>query len=559
MDRSLTPSVTQTVDYAIIGSGFGGSVSAMRLAEKGYRVLVLERGKRYRDEDFPRSNRNIFKYLWLPALRCFGIQNISLLNGLMVLHGTGVGGGSLIYANVLMEPSEDMYQHPSWCHLQDWRAVLKPHYETARRMLGVTRNPVLWAADDRLSEIASDLERGSTFRPTDVAVYFNEEARGETVADPFFGGEGPDRAGCIQCGGCMVGCRHNAKNTLVKNYLYFAEKWGAKILSETEVLDIRPLPESQPDGARYEVICQSATAWLARPLRPVRARNVIVAAGVLGTLRLLFNCRDVSGSLPAISSRLGEAVRTNSESLVGVTARPGNREDYSEGIAISSVFMADDVTAIEPVRYPPDSDFMRIMGMPMIEAGDSGPLIRVLKTAWAALRAPVDFLHAKVFSRWARRTTILLVMQTTDTVTRLRLGRNLFTLFRRGLTTEIDPERPLQAECPIGHDVTHRFAGLSDGVPQSAFTESLLNIPSTAHILGGVPFGLDEEEGVVGLDCQVHGYPGLYVVDGSVMPANPGINPSLTIAALAEYAMSHIEPAESVPSPSPRQREDIPA
>ena len=237
-------------DFVVIGSGFGGSVSAMRLTEKGYRVLVLERGKRFRDHDFARTDWNIWKYLWMPALRCFGILQLTLLNGILVLHGSGVGGGSLNYANVLMEPDDKLFQAPAWSHLADWKTILRPHYETAKRMLGVTRNPRLWPADYILQDLATELGSANTFRPTNVAVFFNEGNEGALVADPYFGGEGPDRSGCTHCGGCMVGCLYNAKNTLVKNYLYFAEKWGAQIIPEAEVVDIQPLPDDQPDGAR---------------------------------------------------------------------------------------------------------------------------------------------------------------------------------------------------------------------------------------------------------------------------------------------------------------------
>ncbi|GAB4467631.1 MAG: GMC family oxidoreductase [Anaerolineae bacterium] len=541
-----TASPAEVFDFVVVGSGFGGSISAMRLAEKGYSVLLLERGKRFRDEDFAKTNWNIWRFLWLPALRCFGIQQISLLNDLLVLHGSGVGGGSLVYANVLMEPSDRMFEAPAWSHLADWKTVLRPHYDTARRMLGVTPNPRLWPVDEALREVAAEYGRAHTFRPTDVGVFFGEPGReGEPVPDPYFGGNGPERRGCIQCGGCMVGCRHNAKNTLVKNYLYFAEKWGAQITPEAEVLDIRPLPDGQDDGARYEVVYRRSTALLFRRLRRVRARSVVLSAGTMGTSKLLFRCRDVTRSLPHISPRLGDLVRTNSEALLGVTGRDA-RITHSDGVAITSVFMADEVTAIEPVRYPAGSGFMRTLAAPLIDGVGLSRPARLLKVLGEVLRHPIDFLHAKFFARWAQFSTVLLVMQTEDNLVRFRLGRNLFTLFRRGLVALRDDERPVEAEIPIGHAVTRRLAQRINAVPQGAFTESLLNMPATAHILGGVPFGRDAGEGVIGLNCEVHNYPGLYVVDGSIMPANPGINPSLTIAALAEYAMSLIPPREGV-------------
>ena len=536
---------TDTFDFVIIGSGFGGSVSAMRLTEKGFRVLVLERGKRWRDQDFARTNWIVWKYLWLPALRCFGILEMSLLNGVLVLHGSGVGGGSLGYANVLLEPSDDLFAAPAWRDLADWKTLLRPHYDCAKQMLGVATNPRLWRADAALKEIATDLGRGDTFRATQVGVFFGEE--GKTVPDPYFGGQGPDRAGCQHVGACMVGCRNNAKNTLVKNYLYFAEKWGAQIRAETHVHDIVPLAENQSDGARYEIAYHSSTAF-AQSTRRIRARNVVLSAGVLGTLDLLFRCRDITRSLPNLSPRLGDLVRTNSEALLGVLNRD-RAANFSEGIAITSIFQADANTNIEPVRYPAGSSLMLFLtAAPLIEAG-SNILARIFKTLWAAIRHPLDFINARFIPPTARRTTILLVMQTKDNLMRLRLGRGLFTLFRRGLICLRDAEKPIDAEVDIAHRVAHAFAHKTNGIAMGALNESLLNIPTTAHILGGCPIGRDAEHGVVDLDFQVHNYPGLYVVDGSIMPANPGVNPSLTITALAEYAMSRIAPHPLAPSP----------
>lgn len=533
--------MSHTYDYIVIGSGFGGSVSAMRLTEKGYSVLVLERGRRFEDQDFPKTNWNLPKFLWLPALRCFGIFQMTFLNGLLALHGSGVGGGSLTYANVLMEPDERLFQSPAWKHLADWKSLLEPHYETARRMLGVTRNPKLWFADEKMKEIADELGRGDTFHPTDVGVFFgNPEEEGQIVADPYFGGAGPARAGCNHCGGCMVGCRYNAKNTLTKNYLYFAEKNGSLIIPEVTVKDIQPIAPLLPEEGtkmRYEVIFKSTVNPFARH-QSARARNVIVSAGSLGTMNLLFHCRDVTKSLPRISRRLGDNVRTNSENIMGVTTRD-KHIDHSKGIAISSIFQADEITRIEPVRYPDGSSFIRVLTAPHVE-GDSA-IIRFLKTIWSVIRHPIDFLYAKFFSNWARYTTILLVMQVEENLTRIRLGRNLFTLFRKGLVLKPDSNNPPPKQIPIGNHVTRRLAQKVNGIPQAAFTDSLFNFPTTAHLMGGVPFGKSEEDGVIDLNFEVFNYPGLYVIDGSVMPANPGVNPSLTIAALAEYAMSKVE------------------
>ncbi len=528
----------ETFDYVVIGSGFGGSVCALRLAEKGYRVLILEKGKRYRDEDFPKTNWIFWKYLWAPGLRCFGNLQITPFRDVFVLHGCGVGGGSLNYANVLMEPDDHLYEAPAWKHLADWKSILRPYYDTAKRMLGVTPNPKFWIADRIVSEISAELNTADTFRPTEVGVFFKEGQEGQEFADPYFDGEGPARKSCTHCGACMVGCRENAKNTLVKNYLYLAEKRGVQIWAECEVRDIRPLQVNQTDGARYEVKFRKSTSVWDKRIKTVRARQVIVSASASGTARLLFRCKEETRSLLAISDRLGHFVRTNSETLLGAVDR-GLKTDYSKGIAITSIFQADEVTAIEPVRFPDGSDLMRYLSAPLIEASGSIPL-RILKSLGIILRQPIDFLKTHILPGWAHRTTILLVMQTQDNHIRFHLGRGLFTLFRRSLVSEPDKEHSIPSKIDIGHRVTRRFADKIGGIPAGSLNEGLFNIPITAHLLGGCPMGVDAQEGVVGLDCQVHNYPGLYVVDGSIVPANPGVNPSLTITALAEYAMSMI-------------------
>jgi cholesterol oxidase len=465
------------------------------------------------------------------------------------MHGNGVGGGSLVYANVLMQPDGKMFANPAWCHLADWKAKLLPHYETARRMLGVTPNPLCTPADDVLHDIARDLGTANTFQPTQVGVFFgtNGEAEGQEMPDPYFNGEGPTRNVCKRCGGCMVGCRYNAKNTLVKNYLYFAEKWGAEVYAECEAVDIQPVGAGleanlgetatvarsalTDDGARYAVVYRSSTGWGRRPERSVRARNVIFSGGTLGSLRLLFRCRDVTRSLPAISPRLGDNVRTNSENLLGASAR-NHKTDYSQGLAITSIVHVDPVTTVEPVRFPAGSSLLRFMAAPLISTDSSIPM-RMLKSLAFFLRHPIDTMRMYLLPGWARRTTILLVMQTEDNRLKFRWGR-------RGLVTQPDEEKSIPHKIDIGYAVTRSFARKISGFPAGAINEGLLGIPITAHILGGCPFGRDDQEGVIGLDCQVHNYPGLYVVDGSIVPANPGVNPSLTITALAEYAMSQI-------------------
>jgi cholesterol oxidase len=530
---------TVTFDYTVVGSGFGGSVSALRLTEKGYKVLVLERGKRYRDQDFPFSNWLVWKFVWMPLLRCFGIWEFTPMECGLILHGAGVGGGSLCYAGVLEVPDDKLFENQSWRNLADWKNILKPHYETASRMLGVAINPKLWPADDVLKEIAEEMGQGSTFRPTYTGRFFGPE--GEEVPDPYFGGEGPPRRGCQHCGACMVGCRNNGKNSLVKNYLYLAEKGGAKVRPESEVTEIRPLPPGQPDGARYELAYQHSTAWFLKPKHTVRTRNVVVSGGVLGTMKLLFQCRDVTRSLPNISQRLGDMVRTNSEALLGVSSRRGGKVDYSKGIAISSIFHGDEVTCIEPVRFPDGSGFILLIAGPLFDRSPKA-LVRLARYIWVTLRHPLEYIWAHNPFGWARRTTILLVMQTVDNRVRLRLGRSLLTLFRRGLVSKPDVQQSVPPRINIAHNVTHAFADKTNGIAAGSISETLLNMETSAHILGGCPFGRNAEEGVVGLDCQVHNYPGIYVVDGSIVPANPGVNPSLTITALAEYAMSKVPP-----------------
>lgn len=575
MTQAIHPDVW---DYVIIGSGFGGSVSAMRLREKGYSVLVLERGKRYEDSDFAKSNWVFWKFLWLPLLRCHGILQITTLNGLMVLHGSGVGGGSLGYSNVLEIPTDLLFDNPAWRHMADWKEVLRPHFETAQRMLGVTRNPRLWPADEVLRDMAEEMGKGHTFRPTEVGVFFGEdepggigesttvEENGSTragtmedsdilpeVPDPYFNGDGPPRNPCNYCGGCMVGCRFNAKNTLPKNYLYFAEKLGAEVRPRCEVTDIVPLGsdddladasslDAAPDAARYEVHYRKSTSWLIKPTGSVLAHNVILATGALGTLRLLFHGRDTSGSLRNVSQRLGEKVRTNNEALHGSVSR--NREpNYSEGICISSIFDADEVTRVEPVRYPAGSSFMRLISAPLVSAGDRF-IIRIVKALWQIVRHPFDTLRLFLLPGWARSMTIIMVMQTVDNRIHLRQGRSFWTGFRLGLVSEPDPDQTISARIDIGHDLTREFARRTNGAVAGTVGENILGMPTTPHILGGCLFGENAEDGVIDLDCQVHGYPGLMVVDGSIVPGNPGVNPSLTITALAEYAMSRVQPKQ---------------
>lgn len=526
--------MTQVYDYVIIGSGFGGSVSAMRLTEKGYSVLVLEKGKRFNENDFAKSNWQYWKYVWMPAIRAHGILQISILKGAMVLHGAGVGGGSLGYANVLEIPTDQTFATPAWNQNVKWGETLKEHYATARKMLGAARNPKLWKADDLLKQMAEERGMGHTFRATDVGAYFGES--GVTVADPFFGGDGPERAGCQHCGGCMVGCRHNAKNTLPKNYLYFAEKNGAQVKAEVEVTNVKP---SSINGSRYEITYHDSTK-LFKQKQTVHAKNIIFSAGVMGTIKLLLNLRDVKGSLPNLSRRLGHMVRTNSEALLGSVARNSDI-NYSEGVSISSIYNHDEITRIEPVRYPDGSSLMRFLAGPLIDTDVSVP-IRLLKFFWWALTHPLDFLKSLFLSGWAHNVTILLVMQHADNRMRFRTGRSVFTLFRTGMVADEEPGYKINAQVEGSHELTREFAKRTNGIALGSIGENLLGLPTTAHILGGAPIGKNADEGVVNENFEVHNYDGMYIIDGSIMPANPGVNPSLTITALAEYAMSKIKP-----------------
>ena len=525
-------------DYVIIGSGFGGSVSAMRLSEKGYSVLVLEKGRKFEDKDFAKRNWQFWKYLWMPTIRAFGILQISILKGVMVLHGAGVGGGSLGYANVLEIPTDETFATPAWKTPLDWGQTLAPHYQSARKMLGVARNPGLWKADDVLRQMAVERGMQHTFRATDVGAYFGEA--GVTVPDPYFDGQGPDRAGCQQCGGCMVGCRHNAKNTLPKNYLHFATKLGAQIKPESEVLDVRPLPEG--GEARYEVTYRSSTGFFKGRTHTVQARNVIFSAGVMGSMRLLLTLRNVRRSLPKISAHLGDQVRTNSEALLGSIARKSD-VNYSKGVSISSIFNADEITRIEPVRYPDGSSLMRFISAPLVDL-DAGVARRMIDSLAWILRHPIDYARTMILPGWAHNATILLVMQHADNRMRFRTGRSGWTLWKTGMVSEKEPGYEINAQVRGSHALARDFATRTNGVAMGSLGENLLNLPTTAHILGGAPLGKDDSEGVVNEKFEIHHYPGLYIIDGSIMPANPGVNPSLTITALAEYAMSMI-PARS--------------
>jgi cholesterol oxidase len=525
-------------DYIVIGSGFGGSVAALRLAEKGYSVCVIESGKRWRAEDFPRTNWRFWKFLWAPALRCYGIQRIQPLNDVLVLGGSGVGGGSLIYANTLFVPPDVFFDDPRWKGLvPDWKAELAPHYETAKRMLGVVTNPRFWPTDDMLRDYAEEIGRAAHFKATDVGVFFGPP--GVTVPDPYFGGRGPARTGCTMTGHCMVGCRDGGKNSLDRNYLYLAEGLGVEIVPEHKVVDVKP------DGHGVYAVTARKTTGLPRRRESVwRARGIVFAAGVLGTLELLMRCRD-KGSLPDLSPRLGHVVRTNSEVLAGVTSR--KNQQHSLGVSITSSVFVNDATHIELVRYPKGSDLMSIFAGLMTDGG--GRIPRALRSLGTVARHPLQFLRIRIPYNWGRNSVILLVMQTLDNFLTVSRKRRWWAFFRKGLASK-NGGRRIPTYIPEANQALRGMARRMDAIPQNALTEVLINMPMTAHILGGCIIGKDRDSGVVDARHRVFGYDNMYITDGSAVPANMGVNPSLTITAMAERAMSFIPPKAKSEEPS---------
>ena len=518
-------------DYLIVGSGFGGSVSALRLVEKGYSVCVLERGRRYLASDFPKTKWNLRKSLWMPMAKCFGILRLSVLSDVFVLSGSGVGGGSLVYANTLYVPPKAFFDSNAWPASDDvggWRARLLPFYRRAQFMLGVTQNQIEGEPDNVLRDLATTMGRGDTYVTTPVGVYFGQA--GVRADDPFFGGAGPARSGCTLCGGCMVGCRFEAKNTLDKNYLYFAEKLGAVVVPMRTVQDVRAVH----DG--YEVTHGTSGAWFAKDRQVIRARNVILSAGVLGTVQLLLESKG-RGSLPHVSDALGARVRTNSEAILGVKSRRRNLH-FDRGVAISSSMHPDADTHVEVVRYSAGSDALATLGTLLTDGG--GKLPRWLRYLGNVLRHPVDFIASSWPFGTARRGVYLLVMQTLDNSIALRMRRSWKRLWRRAMDTDVGTGAKNPSYIPIANQVARAFAGKIDGVAKSSIFEVLFDVPTTAHILGGAVIADSAANGVIDSRNQVFGHPGLYVIDGSMIPANLGVNPSLTITALAEHAMSQI-------------------
>lgn len=515
-------------DYVVIGSGFGGSVSALRLTEKGYSVAVLEMGRRWNASEFPGTNMDLKRFLWMPKLGWYGMQRMTLLKHVYVAHGCGVGGGSLIYANTLLVPPRHVFRDPRWPSDDDWEEKLRPHYETAKRMLGAVEAKQVCETDELLRSVVDEELGGGqcTFRRHTVSVFYGD-APGKTVPDPFFNGEGPDRAGCIHCGECMSGCKHNAKNTLDKNYLYLAEARGAVVIPETRVTDIRPV-----DGG-YELAWEESTRRFKKRRGVYRAKGVVVAASVLGSVELLLKCRE-KGSLPNLSGELGNYVRTNAETFAGVrTTRPG--VDYSKGIAITSGVNTKEGTHIEAVRWGKGHDFVGLNVTVLTKAG--GPLPRWLRWMAGIVSHPIKFARTLRPKGWAQHSVLLMGMRSSPSYFRLKLrnklsGRHVDTVLNEGDAPE--------AYMPDVQKVAQTLADRIGGEAQGGFAEAILNRATTAHILGGATMGRSPEDGVCDQNGRVFGYENLYVCDGSLVPANLTVNPSLTITALAEHVMSGI-------------------
>ncbi len=512
-------------DYIVIGSGFGGSVSAMRLAEKGYSVLVIEKGRRWQPKEFPKTDWNLPKYLWMPFLKWFGIQKLTFFNEVFVISGVGVGGGSLVYANTHMMPRESFYSNKLWSHFKDWKTVLTPYFERAKFMLGTTQYKKDNPEDIVLKEVAAEMGKADSFKSVDgVGVYLGDSAK-ET--DPYFNGLGPLRRGCTECAACMVGCRVGAKNTLDKNYLWFAENmFGAQVLAETLVEKVEHV------NGEYRIHTKSSTSWFSKNKKVYRSKGLIVSGGVLGTVDLLLKQKYIHKTLPDLSDKLGENILTNSEMLSGVG---GADRKLNHGLAISRIFSPDENTQIEICKFPDGSGAMMHLGT--LAVGPGSPPVRTAKLLGALLTHPITFLKLFFTKAPSDKGVIFLIMQTLENSMRIRLRRGLFG---SSMSMVNDSKQGVPTYIPVGQDALYRYAKKVNGVPMNALTEITLGLASTAHILGGCPMGKTKQDGVVDDFFRVHGYPDMYILDGSIMPCNLGVNPSLTITTFAEYAMDHI-------------------
>jgi cholesterol oxidase len=513
-------------DYIIIGSGFGGSVSALRLSEKGYKVLVIEKGKWYNASDFAKTNWDIKRWLWIPMFRCFGIMKMSIFRHITILSGVGVGGGSLVYANTLPIPKSAFFKSGSWSELNSWEEDLKPYYQTALKMLGASQNPILFDGDKALQKVSQKLGKESQFFPTNVSVYFGKP--NVSHPDPYFDGKGPERTGCNYCGACMTGCRNNSKNTLDKNYLYLAQANGAIIMAEKEVYDIKPIASEDGDGG-YQVFIKDSTKFFKKKQK-IKVKGVVISGGVIGTIKLLLNLK--KSSLPRLSEKVGHDIRTNNETLVSVSTL-NSELNLSKGVAIGSILHTDENSHLEVVRYGEGSNAWKLLHLPY--SVSKNHIVRYVNIFWSFLKSPIKYFKIYFKNSWAKKTIVLLFMQTLDST--IVFKKNIFG----GLKSIISSGEKPSPFIPASIKLTSMFADQIDGKATSFIGEALMGIPSTAHILGGAVMGKDPQTGVIDKNNKVFGYKNMYVIDGSMISANPGVNPSLSITAIAERAMSKID------------------
>ncbi|SDR78204.1 cholesterol oxidase [Gillisia sp. Hel1_33_143] len=517
-------------DYVIVGSGFGGSVSALRLSEKGYKVLVIEKGKWFKAKDFPKTNWNFRRWLWMPKLKFFGIMKLSIFRHIAIISGTGVGGGSLVYANTLPTPKTAFFNSGSWKDLEAWEHTLKPFYQEALKMLGAAQNPKLFDGDLGLQKVAEDLDIKENFEATRVAVFFGKP--NITQKDPYFNGEGPDRSGCTFCGACMTGCRYNAKNTLDMNYLYLAQKNGAEIIAENEVIDVQSIHAK--DGSEgYEVLTRSSTKWLNQN-RKITTKGVIFSGGVLGTVKLLLKLK--KKSLQLLSNKVGEDIRSNNETLISVSGL-NKEKNYSRGVAIGSILNTDENSHLEICRYGEGSDAWKLAHLPYVTG--SNVASRIFKTLVKLFKNPIDYFKIYFVNGWSKNTVVLLFMQTLDST--LKFKRNIFGHMYSTVSTGKAPTPFI----PESIQLAKAYRKAINGVSTSFALATLAGIPSTAHILGGAVMGENIDTGVIDKHNKVFGYKNMFVIDGAMISSNPGVNPSLTITAIAEHAMDQI-PAKTL-------------
>ncbi|MEA2043355.1 MAG: FAD-dependent oxidoreductase [Bacteroidota bacterium] len=512
-------------DYVIVGSGFGGSVSALRLSEKGYKVLVIEKGRWFKQDNFAKTNWNLKKWLWLPRLGLYGIQNLAIFRHVSIINGIGVGGGSLVYANTLPKPKTPFFNNGPWAKLADWQKELEPYYNKAWEMLGAVENPYLGQSDKDFQTLSKEIGKPDAFRPTKVAVYFGEKDK--TKPDPFFNGKGPDRTGCNLCGQCMTGCRHNAKNTLDKNYLHLAQQLGAEIIAEQKVYNV--LPTGKADGSEgYEIFFKKSTGIFGTK-QSVKAKHIIFSGGVLGTVPLLLKLKKTS--LPNLSDKVGHYVLTNNEALIMNVSLDKNR-DMSDGIAIGSIIDLDKNSHIEPVRYGNGSGFWRMLSLPMVS--EKVWWKRMLKLIILPFTDPINWLKVFFTRDFGKQTSVILFMQHLDSTLR-------FTKSALGLKTEVVKGEAPSAFIPEAHEIAKKYTKIINGKPVVMSLETIMGTPSTAHILGGASMGENKETAVIDKHNKVFGYKNMHICDGSMISANPGVNPALSITAITEHAMNKIQ------------------